>query len=215
MTSVNCETLIVLDDGDLHQFIIPVKKIHDGNDVSNFLTSKAYRDITALLLLLNRSLFPQYNRSLTTGIQVWELGSSDIIFSDTIIRLRSLLHKLEKFIDEIPLDTGPRRFGNVSFRLWHETVEKHITQLLINYLPAIVLSFPHGPERSAIDELRAYFMGSFGSPQRLDYGTGHELSFLAFLGCIWKLGGFDITSSGDEERGIVFGVIDLCVLRPT
>lgn len=35
-----------------------------------------------------------------------------------------------------------------------------------------------------------YLLGSFGSPQRLDYGTGHELSFAAFLCGIWVLGGF-------------------------
>ncbi|KAK5277966.1 Serine/threonine-protein phosphatase 2A activator 1, partial [Cryomyces antarcticus] len=51
-------------------------------------------------------------------------------------------------------------------------------------------------------------MGSFGSAQRLDYGTGHELSFLAFLGCIWKLGGFPRTEAGVEERGVVLGVIE-------
>ncbi|CAD6499782.1 BgTH12-03895 [Blumeria graminis f. sp. triticale] len=56
-------------------------------------------------------------------------------------------------------------------------------------------------------------MGSFGSSQRLDYGTGHELSFLAFLGSIWKLGGFS-----DEEaetmttsRNIVICVMEPCV----
>jgi serine/threonine-protein phosphatase 2A activator len=62
-----------------------------------------------------------------------------------------------------------------------------------------------------MDELRAYFLGSFGSATRLDYGTGHELSFLAFLGCLWQLGGFkDETShrSGDIERSIVFGVFE-------
>jgi serine/threonine-protein phosphatase 2A activator len=30
-------------------------------------------------------------------------------------------------------------------------------------------------------ELKEYLLGSFGSPQRLDYGTGHELSFVAFI----------------------------------
>jgi serine/threonine-protein phosphatase 2A activator len=52
-------------------------------------------------------------------------------------------------------------------------------------------------------------LGSFGSPQRLDYGTGHELSFLAFLGCLWKLNFFPRSEQGVEERGIVLGVFEL------
>lgn len=40
---------------------------------------------------------------------------------------------------------------------------------------------------SAEIELSAYILGSFGEPSRLDYGTGHELSFCAFLLCCLKL----------------------------
>ena len=61
----------------------------------------------------------------------------------------------------------------------------------------------------AQDELSAYLLGSFGSAQRLDYGTGHELSFLAFLGGIWRLGGFEKSNdAGVEERGIVLGILE-------
>lgn len=41
--------------------------------------------------------------------------------------------------------------------------------------------------QSAEIELSAYILGSFGEPSRLDYGTGHELSFCAFLLCCLKL----------------------------
>jgi serine/threonine-protein phosphatase 2A activator len=53
-------------------------------------------------------------------------------------------------------------------------------------------------------------MGAFGSSQRLDYGTGHELSFLVFLGCLWKLGGFtkETSEDGALERSIVLGIIE-------
>ena len=66
--------------------------------------------------------------------------------------------------------------------------------------------------RSAEDELASYLLGGFGSSQRLDFGTGHELSFLAFLGCLWKLGGFtagdEISDDGRLERSIVLGVFE-------
>ena len=197
-----------------HTFISPVKQIHDGQDVSKFLTSKAYSDIMNFLLQLNRSVFARHIHGDNTerAVQIWELGSPDVVFSSTIIGLRSLLNALYKIIDEIPLDTGPRRFGNVSFRDWSRTVEERSSDLLRDHLPKEVLSFQHSTSVAPIDELRSYFLGSFGSAQRLDYGTGHELSFLAFLGCIWKLGGFDTSVDGSEERGIVLGVIDLFVI---
>jgi serine/threonine-protein phosphatase 2A activator len=60
----------------------------------------------------------------------------------------------------------------------------------------------------AKDEVASYLLGSFGSSQRLDYGTGHELNFIAFLGCLWKLGHFkDGIQGGDIEREIVLLII--------
>ncbi|PHH55191.1 Serine/threonine-protein phosphatase 2A activator 1 [Ceratocystis fimbriata CBS 114723] len=62
---------------------------------------------------------------------------------------------------------------------------------------------------TALDELVSYFMGGWGSAERLDYGTGHELSFLAFLGGLWKLGFFaDGEQDGPIERAIVFGIFE-------
>ena len=69
---------------------------------------------------------------------------------------------------------------------------------------------------SAITELKSYLMGSWGSAQRLDYGTGHELGFLAFLGGLWKLGAFQEenqeekkgSEDGQVEREVVLGVIE-------
>lgn len=63
--------------------------------------------------------------------------------------------------------------------------------LLDKHLPAkITLLIKPADGIPAKEELLPYLLGSFGSPQRLDYGTGHELSFAAFLCCIWVLGGF-------------------------
>lgn len=129
----------------------------------------------------------------------------------SVKQLQALLEKLKSFIDEAPPSKEPRRFGNASFRTWHQLVGERADSLLKEFLPQNVLNFPHADNVSPLAELRAYFLGSFGSATRLDYGTGHELSFLAFLGCLWKLGGFrDGTGgrSGDIERSIVFGVFE-------
>ena len=37
----------------------PVKRIHDGTDVQFFLQSRAYRDLTTFILLMNRAVVPR------------------------------------------------------------------------------------------------------------------------------------------------------------
>lgn len=42
----------------------------------------------------------------------------------------------------------------------------------------------------AAGELAAYFMGSIGNYQRIDYGTGHEASFSMWMCSMTRLGLF-------------------------
>lgn len=140
----------------------------------------------------------------------------------SVLKLQELLDKVEAVVEEAPPDPGPRRFGNLMFRKWHSLLEEKVDGLLGEALAPGVLEFgrgggddeSEGDAAHPITELRAYFLGSFGSSQRLDYGTGHELSFLAFLGCLWKLGAFESEGQqdGEMERSIVLGVIERLVL---
>jgi serine/threonine-protein phosphatase 2A activator len=199
--------LEILDLSHGHAFITPVKKIHEGHDVPAFLTSRAYSDIMTFLLQLNRAMFP---RKVAGTVQSWPLNSDAVEFSEPVRRLQDLLSRLEAIMEEAPPDKGPRRFGNISFRKWYRIVESRVSNLLDECLSSDLLSVANPVESespTAKTELTAYFLGSFGSPQRLDNGTGHELSFLAFLACLWKLNGFPKADPGVEERGIVLGVI--------
>jgi serine/threonine-protein phosphatase 2A activator len=56
----------------------------------------------------------------------------------------------------------------------------------------------------AIPHLRPYFLTSFGSFTRMDYGTGHETSFAFFLLGLTLIRFFNPIP--DEERDIVFRV---------
>ena len=197
--------LPTIDPSAGHVFVKPSKKIHESQDVSSFLTSKAYVDIMTFLLQLNRSMFPA--KSPDGTVQTWPMNTDAVEFSAPVRQLQLLLSKLESILDEAPPDTGPRRFGNVSFRKWFQIVESRADQLLDECLAPEVLRHEDTAETTAKEELKAYFLGGWGSAQRLDYGTGHELSFLAFLGGIWKLNGFPTASPGVEERAIVLGVV--------
>ncbi|KAF3491358.1 uncharacterized protein GIQ15_00875 [Arthroderma uncinatum] len=212
-TAIAFPSLQRLDPNTPHTFIRPVKKINDHQDVQTFLSSLAYRDIMIFILQLNRCMLPSKTldeEGNTAEVEVWTLDSDSIDFSEPVRRLQLLLSKLESLIDEVAPDTGPRRFGNISFRKWCEEMESRTATIMDECLPPEILQqkSEDGETVTAKEELMAYLTGSFGSSQRLDYGTGHELSFLAFLACLWKLNGFARADPGEEERGIVVGVIE-------
>ncbi|KAK5652767.1 hypothetical protein OQA88_9620 [Cercophora sp. LCS_1] len=203
-----------------HTFTNPQKRINDGPDVSHFLTSLAYRDIGTFVLQLNHAMIPRRRPppAIDTASSI-KARLTDVIPTQTypanaprddpeIVRqLAQLLKRVEGYIAEAPLDPGPRRFGNIGFRTWHKLVEERADELLKEFLGDVWEKW--GDE--AMQELKAYFLGSFGSSQRLDYGTGHELSFLAFLGALWKLGAFPTPEGrvpGQVERCLVLGVIE-------
>lgn len=42
----------------------------------------------------------------------------------------------------------------------------------------------------SVAEITDYLVESFGNATRIDYGTGHEMSFCMFLCCLFKIGAF-------------------------
>lgn len=200
--------LPLLDLNSLPTFTTPTKRINEGHDVTRFLTSLAYRDIVTFILQLNHSLIPRTNpsSSVPTTFSLTSTPPS----TPSIQALQALLKSIESYIDEAPPETGPRRFGNVSFRKWYVLLEARLGGLLDEGLLGQTLNI------GAKDEVSSYLLGAFGSSQRLDYGTGHELSFIAFLACLWKLGLFKDGLQDDEiDRQIVISVIEPLVLHHT
>jgi serine/threonine-protein phosphatase 2A activator len=200
-------SLQILDSPEGHEFIVPVKRINDGDDVTFFLASRAYTDIMTFIFQLNASMYPRKDENGGVAKE-WKLQDPEVTYSPAVQNLATLVESLGRIIDEAPPDPGPRRFGNVSFRTWYDLVRERISDLLDKHLPSELLAYGSSAEVSAKAELEAYLIGSFGSSQRLDYGTGHELSFLAFLGCLWKLGAFPEVNGNGQERAIVLGVIE-------
>ncbi|KAF2224526.1 phosphotyrosyl phosphatase activator [Elsinoe ampelina] len=185
----------------------PKKRINEGDDLSFFLTSKAYVDIVTFIGQLNRSMFPLAQSD--GRVRSWTTHSTNITLSPEVGKIKELVRTLSTILDETPPETGPRRFGNAAFRTWYRKVEERTPALLQQALPDQIWKHSQDEAQETLQkELGEYFLGSFGSPERLDYGTGHELSFLAFLGGIWKLNGFASSENGEQERSIVFGIIE-------
>lgn len=99
--------------------------------------------------------------------------------SKPVTAILDLLGKINSLIDETPPFPGPRRYGNMACRDWHDK----LTTRVDGWLEDLFGEWYHPDDKSSNfeTELRYYFLGSFGSRERLDFGTGHELSFLAFI----------------------------------
>ena len=78
------------------------------------------------------------------------------------------------------------RFGNRAFRTWLDTIRSNVDAELTIIIKAGNEEFDN--YENAISEIKYYLMDSFGSYERIDYGTGHELNFYVFLYCLCKIG---------------------------
>lgn len=76
-------------------------------------------------------------------------------------------------MDNFPPLQQPMRFGNKAFRSWLDKVITDIISLHESILPKEL--YP------AIIELGPYLCESFGNYTRIDYGTGHETTFMLWL----------------------------------
>jgi len=111
-----------------------------------------------------------------------------------IARIVDQLKQLRALCDTHPPRVdADRRFGNPAFREWHDAMVARAAQTTESILPTSMAAHA--------GELAAYWQGSFGDRTRIDYGTGHELSFVALLYCLGKLG--VLTTSESADIGLV------------
>ncbi|ESP03240.1 hypothetical protein LOTGIDRAFT_224543 [Lottia gigantea] len=152
-----------------HNFMKPVKQLSLPEHLPKWEKSKAYTDLLGLILTLNQSV---KGKKMTDEYHV----------SKEIEKQVEILETLDKWLDEIPPVDQPQRFGNTAFRDWLKKIQDNIEDLLKcnleeKFHPAII-------------ELSTYFIESFGNSTRIDYGSGHEMAFAAYLCCLFKIGAF-------------------------
>ncbi len=131
-------------------------------------------------------------------------------YSRITVSILDILQYFKELMDSTPPFPGSRRYGNLACRDWHDKLTMNIGHILDERLKELFFA---GEDRGDVtllknyegfrNEIKYYILGSFGSRERLDYGTGHELSFISFLGCLVMIGLID----RDEIDGIELLVI--------
>lgn len=129
--------------------------------------SEAYYDIVGFINSISNAVQGIKNTTYLEQIPV-------------VKNLLNLFEKLTKLVDETPPVDQPQRFGNKAYRDWFAKMQANANDYLADALP---IEF-----HPAITEIGVYFVESFGNSTRIDYGTGHELSFIMFLCCLFKIG---------------------------
>lgn len=82
--------------------------------------------------------------------------------SPAVGTLVEILQKLLDYVDEIPPAPQTARYGNVSYRVWHERMSGEAEAFMLMLLPAEL--------RDAVQEIVPYFTDGFGNATRIDYG---------------------------------------------
>ncbi|XP_063233666.1 serine/threonine-protein phosphatase 2A activator isoform X2 [Bacillus rossius redtenbacheri] len=152
-----------------HEYVTPKKGIMSVEDMHIWEKSEAYSEIVGFILAMNAAV---RGKSLSCKCAVSPVTEGVV----------ALLDKLDVWIDEVPPIEQPQRFGNKAFRTWIDKLREGALGLLQEALPREF--------HRAVPEVMVYLVESFGNQTRIDYGTGHELAFLMFLCCLFKVGAF-------------------------
>nr|XP_003229726.2 PREDICTED: serine/threonine-protein phosphatase 2A activator [Anolis carolinensis] len=165
------------------KFMIPKKEINMVPDMAKWKRSQAYADYMGFILTLNEGI---KGKKLTCEYRV----------SEPIEKLVSLLNTLDRWIEETPPVDQPSRFGNKAFRTWYAKLDQGAESLVATVIPKDLAD--------AVPEVAVYLKESVGNSTRIDYGTGHEAAFAAFLCCLCKIGVLRV----DDQLAIVFKVFN-------
>lgn len=161
----NLSDFVVKED---HEYIVPVKGIKVPEDMQLWQKSEAYLEYLGFVIALNEAIRGKAN------------NAKGISLSPVILNLLEMLEKINKLINDTPPIKQPQRYGNHAFRDWYKKLKDQAFDLVQGVLPENL--------HRAVPEILFYLVEGFGNPTRIDYGTGHELSFIMFLCCLFKIG---------------------------
>ncbi|KAF9130507.1 Serine/threonine-protein phosphatase 2A activator 2 [Mortierella sp. 14UC] len=147
-------------------FTVPRREILTKEDLDLFHRSATYAALFDFLDVLNESV-------------VGVVSTANCYQSEIVKGMLETLDLVNQVAEEYPPETGHEsRFGNPAFRKFYDQVGLSAPGWMEK------LSLP----KEAVPEVTKYFVECWGNRKRIDYGTGHEASFLTWLYCFDKLG---------------------------
>lgn len=149
------------------EYCVPTKEISSIIDMKRWEESEAYYEYNGFILAMNQAV---------KGKKISDI----VITSDIVKKMIELLETLDKWIDEIPPIEQPQRFGNKAFRTFYSKLKEEAESLLKLVLPVEL--------HPAVVEIAVYLVESVGNSTRIDYGTGHEMSFAMLMCCLFQIG---------------------------
>ena len=142
----------------------PLRYIFDLQDLHAFSASPAHEELLKFIAAVNAAVAEKSQSAAAAA-------ACDV--SPACQALLAVLHELSSWVDAIPPIQQPMRYGNKAFRQWHARLVERAADLCATVLPPTAAA--------AAVEVAAYLCESFGNPVRIDYGTGHETTFVVFL----------------------------------
>eukprot|EP00339_Tiarina_fusa_P014186 CAMPEP_0117000882 /NCGR_PEP_ID=MMETSP0472-20121206/3073_1 /TAXON_ID=693140 ORGANISM="Tiarina fusus, Strain LIS" /NCGR_SAMPLE_ID=MMETSP0472 /ASSEMBLY_ACC=CAM_ASM_000603 /LENGTH=407 /DNA_ID=CAMNT_0004700717 /DNA_START=62 /DNA_END=1285 /DNA_ORIENTATION=+ len=169
---------------------LPHRCIFNDVDMKAFMESSTKKELLSFVEAMGKSC--------TIGNARFDPSSPLDDLTPSMASLHGSLCQMIAWVDDFP-PTNPElaRFGNPAFRLWHGRLVERSTAIITSILLARDenLSVEEAAQRgrlaaageldtkedASIRQVSCYLHDSFGHATRLDYGTGHESSFLVFL----------------------------------
>lgn len=152
------------------------KQIKSLQDIDDFQTSPTYNNFLGFILELNEAV---------TGKPL----SFDCHVSPIIGGVINMIESMKSWTSNIPAKPNRTRFGNESFCIWYDRLKENSNSLIQAFFPPELM--PTSSEfkyEEVLQELVAYLTHSVGDRTRIDYGSGHEAHFVAFLYCLNRMG---------------------------
>eukprot|EP00518_Triparma_eleuthera_P008367 CAMPEP_0182483342 /NCGR_PEP_ID=MMETSP1319-20130603/41134_1 /TAXON_ID=172717 /ORGANISM="Bolidomonas pacifica, Strain RCC208" /LENGTH=311 /DNA_ID=CAMNT_0024685141 /DNA_START=20 /DNA_END=952 /DNA_ORIENTATION=+ len=191
---------------------LPRRLILSPPDLLSFQKSNAYKSLLSYVASITSAL------SSSTAAQAAMRGTVKGSSTGVTERLVEVMEMLHDWARAVPASSKRARFGDPQFRVFSSYVSSHGPSLLsyvqtsLPSLPSSPIS-PPSPPSTSVHNLLPHLASCFGHPTRLDYGTGHELSYLILLFSL-RLPPLDVPEAFEAYLGVTRCLQEKFYLEP-